>query len=383
MDFRDSPEEAAFRERLRAWLADNMPRDPLPAADEERNRFEREWHRALYRGGWLGLSWPRSVGGQELSPIFEAILNDELGEAGAPPAPSGFLGRAILQFGTPEQQAAYIPGILNGEVQWCQGFSEPSSGSDLASLRTRAQRVEGGYLITGQKVWTSRAHWSDWCLLLARSDPNSKRHRGISCFVLSTSTPGFNARSITQITGDGRFAEVFLDEAFVPENQRIGPEGGGWQLALTTLAFERGPADIGQVGRLRRKLGQLDALLAAMPHDPEASAKVERCHVLVEALRLKVLASLSARLGGRNPGAEGSIDKLLMAQVDQHLAHAKMDLLGATPLVGEEAADDLYDYFWSRAATIYGGTAQIQRSIVAERLLGLPAPRRPVDADRR
>jgi alkylation response protein AidB-like acyl-CoA dehydrogenase len=375
VDFRDTPEEAAFRQRLKTWLADNIPQGE-PDSDEGRNQFEQEWHRTLYRAGWLGLSWPRSVGGQELSPIYEAILNDELGEAGAPPAPGGFLGRAILHFGTPEQQAAYIPGILSGEVQWCQGFSEPSSGSDLASLRTRAERVPGGYAITGQKLWTSRAHWSQWCLLLARTDPTAKRHRGISCFVIETSTPGVSPRSITQITGDRRFAEVFFDGAFVPESQRIGPENGGWQLALTTLAFERGPADIGQVGRLRRRLRELDALLAKSPEDAEARAKVERCHLMVEVLRLQVLSSLSKRLTSDRPSSEGSLDKLLMAQTDQLLAHTKMDLLGSSPLLGEQPAD-LYEYFWSRAATIYGGTAQIQRNIVAERVLGLPPARRP------
>jgi len=374
VDFRDTPQEAAFRQRLRDWLADNIPQNE-PAGDEARNRFEQEWHRALYRGGWLGLSWPRSVGGQELSPIYEAILNDELGEAGAPPAPSGFLGRAILHFGTPEQQAAYIPGILSGEVQWCQGFSEPGSGSDLASLRTRADRVPGGYAISGQKLWTSRAHWSDWCLLLARTDPNAKRHKGISCFVIKMTTPGVSPRSITQITGDRRFAEVFFDGAFVPDSQRIGAENGGWQLALTTLAFERGPADIGQVGRLRRRLRELDALLAKAPADPAARANVERCHLQVEVLRLQVLSSLSKRLHGDRPSSEGSLDKLLMGQTDQLLAHTKMDLLGAAPLLGRQPAD-LYEYFWSRAATIYGGTAQIQRNIVAERVLGLPPAKR-------
>lgn len=375
MDFRDTPDEAEFRGRLRAWLATNIPHDE-PTDDEGRNRLGQEWHRTLYKGGWLGLSWPRSVGGQELSPIYEAILNDELGEAGAPPAPSGFLGRAILHFGTPEQQEKYIPTILNGEVQWCQGFSEPGSGSDLASLRTRADKVDGGYAITGQKVWTSRAHWSDWCLLLARTDPTAKRHRGISCFVIDMKTPGVNPRSITQITGDRRFAEVFFDAAFVPESQRIGPENGGWQLAMTTLAFERGPADIGQVGRLRRELGELDGLVAKSPDNAPARLAVERCHMLVEVLRLQVLVSLSKRLRSDRPTSEGSIDKLLMGQVDQLLAHTKMGLLGASPLLGERP-EELYEYFWSRAATIYGGTAQIQRNIVAERVLGLPLARRP------
>ena len=375
MDFRDTAEEAAFRQRLRTWLTANIPHEE-PADDEARNKAGQEWHRALYSGGWLGLSWPRSVGGQELSPVYEAILNDELGEAGAPPAPSGFLGRAILHFGTPEQREKYIPTILNGEVQWCQGFSEPGSGSDLASLRTRAERVDGGYALTGQKVWTSRAHWSDWCLLLARTDPDAKRHRGISCFVIDMKAPGVNPRSITQITGDRRFAEVFFDGAFVPESQRIGAENGGWQLAMTTLAFERGPADIGQVGRLRRKLGELDALVAKSPGNMAARLAVERCHMLVEVLRLQVLASLSRRLRSDRPTSEGSLDKLLMGQVDQELAHIEMDLLGAAPLLGQRP-EKLHEYFWSRAATIYGGTAQIQRNIVAERVLGLPLARRP------
>ncbi len=207
--------------------------------------------------------------------------------------------------------------------------------------RREKRAIPGGYAITGQKLWTSRAHWSQWCLLLARTDPTAKRHRGISCFVIETSTPGVSPRSITQITGDRRFAEVFFDGAFVPENQRIGPENGGWQLALTTLAFERGPADIGQVGRLRRRLRELDALLAKSPEDAEARAKVERCHLMVEVLRLQVLSSLSKRLISDRPSSEGSLDKLLMAQTDQLLAHTKMDLLGSSPLLGEQLSRSL------------------------------------------
>jgi alkylation response protein AidB-like acyl-CoA dehydrogenase len=371
MDFRDSPEEAEFRTRLRAWLAGNTPSGGFPQGDEERNRLDLEWHRTLYRGGWVGLSWPKSVGGQELGPMYDAILNEELGSAGTPPAPAvGFLGRAMLSFGTPEQQAEYLPGLLSGEHQWCQGFSEPGSGSDLASLRTRADKTDGGYLVTGQKVWTSRAQWSDYCLLLARTDPMSTRHRGISCFVVQVDTPGITVRPIVQISGSRRFCEVFYDSVFIPESQRIGAEGQGWSLAMSTVAFERGPADIGAISKHRRTLADLDRLAAASGH-PDAAHRVARCRVQVEVLRLHVLASLSHRVRGRLPGPEGSIDKLLMSETEQLLAHTKMYLLGSAPLL-EEAPDDLYDYFWSRAASIYGGTAQIQKSIVAERVLGLP-----------
>ena len=371
MDFRDSPEEADFRARLRAWVADNIPPGGFRPADQERNRFDLEWHRILYKAGWMGLSWPKSVGGQELGPMYDAILNEELGAAGAPRPPSiGFLGRVILQYGTPEQQAQYLPGLLSGTHQWCQGFSEPGAGSDLASLRTRADRTEGGYVANGQKVWTSRAQWSDYCLLLARSDPESTRHRGLSCFVVKTDAPGMTIRPIVQISGDRQFCEVFYDSVFIPESQRIGPEGDGWKLAMSTVAYERGPADIGAISKHRRTLAELYNL-AATSARPDAASRVARCRVQVEVLRLHVLASLSQRARGQLPGSEGSVDKLLMSQTDQLLAHTRMYLLGSAPLLGE-APGELHDYFFSRAATIYGGTAQIQKSIVAERILGLP-----------
>jgi alkylation response protein AidB-like acyl-CoA dehydrogenase len=371
MDFRDSPDEAQFRARLRAWLAGNVPPGGFPPEDQDRNSFQMEWHRTLYKGGWIGLSWPRSVGGQELGPMYDAILNDELGAAGAPRAPSiGFLGRVILQHGTADQQAEYLPGLLSGTHQWCQGFSEPGAGSDLASLRTRADRTDGGYVVNGQKVWTSRAQWSDYCLLLARSDPESTRHRGLSCFVVKTDTPGMTIRPIVQISGDRQFCEVFYDSVFIPQSQRIGPEGEGWKLAMSTVAYERGPADIGAISNHKRTLAELQQL-AATSSRPDAARRVARCRVQVEVLRLRVLASLSERVRGGVPGPEGSVDKLLMAETDQLLAHTRMYLLGAAPLVGD-APEGLHDYFWSRAATIYGGTAQIQKSIVAERVLGLP-----------
>jgi len=373
MDFRDSPEEAEFRARLRAWLADNVPPGGFSLMDQERNSFELEWHRTLYQGGWMGLSWPKAVGGQDLGPMYDAILNEELGAAGAPSPPSiGFLGRVILSFGTPDQQAQYLPGLLSGTHQWCQGFSEPGAGSDLASLRTRADRTDGGYVANGQKVWTSRAQWSDYCLLLARSDPGSTRHRGLSCFVVKTDTPGMTIRPIVQISGSRQFCEVFYDSVFIPESQRIGPEGDGWKLAMSTVAYERGPADIGSISKHRRTLADLQRL-AATSARPDAAQRVARCRVQVEVLRLHVLASLSQRVRGHLPGPEGSVDKLLMSETDQLLAHTKMYLLGSAPLLGETPGD-LYDYFWSRAASIYGGTAQIQKSIVAERVLGLPRP---------
>jgi alkylation response protein AidB-like acyl-CoA dehydrogenase len=371
MDFRDSPEEADFRSRLRAWLADNVPHGGFPPEAKERNSFRMEWHRTLYKGGWVGLSWPKAVGGQELGPMYDAILNEELGAAGAPNAPSiGFLGRVMLQHGTPDQQAQYLTGLLNGTHQWCQGFSEPGAGSDLASLRTRADRTDGGYVINGQKVWTSRAQWSDYCLLLARSDPQSTRHRGLSCFVVKTDTPGMTIRPIVQISGGGEFCEVFYDSVFIPESQRIGPEGEGWKLAMSTVAYERGPADIGAITNHRRALAELQTLAASSAR-PDALRRVARCRVQVEVLRLHVLRSLSERVRGKLPGPEGSIDKLLMSETDQLLAHTRMYLLGSAPLLGD-APGDLHSYFWSRAATIYGGTAQIQKSIVAERVLGLP-----------
>ena len=390
MDFRDSPAEAAFRAEFRAWLARHAPKEPVPLHGPPRARFLGRWHRALYEGGWMGLSWPVEYGGKGLPAVYEAIFNEEIGAAGAPPAPHvGFLGRALLHYGTEEQRAAYLPGLLSGEQVWCQGFSEPGAGSDLAALSTRAELCEfdgdpqGGYLINGQKVWTSDAAWADLCLLLVRTDPAAPRHRGISAVIVDMHAPGVEVRPIVQVNGDTEFNEVFFTDVKVPVSALVGRPGQGWEIAMTTVAYERGPTDVGFSSRYARVLTELEgraraAAEAGRPLDASLRLELARAHVQVAVLRAHVLRSLSARAGGKAPGPEGSVDKLLATRTEQMLHHVAMDVaaeLGdAAPLVGAEPAV-LSDYLYSRGASIAGGTRQIQLGIVAERLLGLPRAR--------
>ena len=376
MDFRDSDAEAAFRSELQGWLAVNVPTAPAPLGGPERARVWAAWHRALYRGGWMGLSWPVEVGGRGLPATYEAILNDEIGAAGAPPVPHvGFLGRALLHYGTVEQQRRYLPGLLSGEDLWCQGFSEPGAGSDLAALATRAMLIGEQWVINGQKVWTSDAAWADRCLLLARTEPDAPRHQGISAVVVDMQQPGVEVRPIEQINGDSEFNEVFLTDATAPADAVVGERGQGWAIAMTTVGYERGPADVGFSSRYARVIAELerDASRREDSHDLDPSLRTDlaRAHVAVAVLRAHVLRSLSARGDGRPPGAEGSIDKLLATRVEQLLHHVAADLHGADVLTGARP-DVLADYLYSRAQSIAGGTSQIQRTIVAERLLDLP-----------
>ncbi|HZA76841.1 MAG TPA: acyl-CoA dehydrogenase family protein [Acidimicrobiales bacterium] len=376
MNYHDSPEEAEFRAALRRWLAGNIPGDEPPEGDEEaRATFLSAWHRRLYAGGWLGLTWPVEAGGRGLSPIYEGIFNEELGAANAPSPPGniGFLGKAIIGFGSPEQQKRYLPTLLKGEERWCQGFSEPGAGSDLGSLRTRADLDGDHYVVNGQKVWTSFAKWADWCLLLARTDQEAPKHKGISALVLRMDSPGVSVRPIHQIDHSNDLAEVFFDDVQVPVDQLIGAPGQGWSIAMRTLAYERGPADIGFIARARRRLHQLEteAGRGAFGDDPAVGVRLAQCYVHIEMLRLHVLRSLSQRVAQGEPGPEGSADKLLWTLAEQELSRLALDLAGVSPILGDDLAP-LHEYFQSRAVSIYGGSAQIQRSIIAQRVLGMP-----------
>lgn len=376
MDFRDDPAAAEFRAEFRAWLADHTPSGAAPVGGPERAQFWNSWHRALYAGGWMGLSWPVEFGGRGLAPTYEAIFNDEIGRAGAPPAPHvGFLGRALLHFGSEEQKRRYLPGLLSGDEIWCQGFSEPGAGSDLAALATRATPTGDRWVVDGQKVWTSDAAWADRCLLLARTDPEAPTHKGISVLIVDMAAPGIEVRPIVQSNGDTEFNEVFFSGVEVPIADVVGEPGQGWTIAMTTVGYERGPADVGFSSRYVRTLGELVEVARRRP-DLGAGGRLAlaRAHVAVQVLRAHVLRSLSARADGSAPGPEGSIDKLLATRTEQLLHHVAMDVHG-TPALDGSAPGVLAEYLYSRATSIAGGTSQIQRDIVAQRLLGLPRSR--------
>jgi alkylation response protein AidB-like acyl-CoA dehydrogenase len=373
MDLHDTDEEAAFRQRLRSWLRDNLPTEAEPTTMRERFEYLIAWQKKLYAGGWVALSWPREYGGQGLGPIEEAILNEELGRAGAPATASfTFLGRAILLYGTDEQKRKYLPGFLSSEQIWCQGFSEPEAGSDLASLRTRAVAgTDGAYTITGQKLWTSRGSIADMCLLLARTGTQESRHRGITAFIVPMNAPGITRRPLVMSNGDEEFAEVFFDDVRVSAGNVLGEVNKGWQVTQSTLAYERGAADLGYLAKYERMLGQLAAAMrhAGRHEDLAVAEAIGQVRMYLEVLRLHSLRRLSDRSQGKPVGAESSIDKLMMTQTEQLLLHTTLTLLGAEALVGSDSW--FKKYLYSRAASVYGGTSQIQRNILSERLLKL------------
>lgn len=378
IDLDDSASEANFRSGLRAWLAANMPDDRAPTRLDQRHQFLVRWHRKLYEAGYVGLSWPEEYGGRGLGPVEEAILSQELAAAGAPPGPMlGYIGRPLLMFGTDEQRDRYLPAMLRSEDLWCQGFSEPNAGSDLASLRTKAVLDGDHYVVSGQKVWTSYGQFARYCLLLARTRSDGPKHAGISAFIVDLTSPGITVRPIAQMTGDKEFCEVFYDEVRVPRENLIGAEGQGWQIAMMTVAYERGPVDIGYQAKFEVILGEL---ARSMPRGDAANQikrrELARAAVAVEVLRLRCLQSLTRRANGAEPGPETSVDKLLMAASEQRLLSTAIDLLGAGEVTGDHRP--WFDaYLYSRSASVYGGSEQIQKNILATRVLRLPAEPRP------
>lgn len=378
IDFGDLPDEATFRADLRRWLAEQPAPEPGDGPDAEMEA-QFAWHRRLADAGFVGLSFPTDYGGRGLSPLYDAILNDELGAAGAPPAPAiNHITNAIRLFGTEEQKREHLPGMLSCRVRWCQGFSEPNAGSDLAAVATRGERGvdpsgEDFYTVSGQKIWTSEALWASWCLLLLRTEPDRPRHRGLSMLLVPMDTPGIEVRPIVTAYGSREFAEVFFADVRVPAANLLGEPGQGWSIAMSLLGFERGPSDMGWTARLGRQITRVEAAIRSGEIDADLSQRraLAAAWAELEALRVHVQRSTSHRLDGSAPGPEGSIDKLLMTSVDQHVSHVLADLLGSRSVV--DAGDHFTTYVWSRSQSIFGGTQQIQRDIVAQHVLGLPA----------
>lgn len=362
MDFRDSADEAAFRERLQAWLAEQA--GTFPSSGDEYWERQPEWHRQLYAAGFFGLSWPKKYGGQEKPSVYDVILDEELARAGAPPRPSlGYLVQGLGRHGTEELRQRFLPGMIDGTERWCQGFSEPGAGSDLASLTTTATREGDEYVVHGHKVWTSYSDVADWCLLLARTDPQAPRHKGISAFIISMHQQEVEQRPLTMMSGVSReFGQVLFDGARVPAEQMVGEPGEGWRLAMTVVGHEREPSTLGFSARYGKLVRELSARAGDDPPRELAWAAVQ-----TEMLRLHVRRRLSEQLDGVQHGPDGSLDKLLMTWVEQSVGHAAL-------AVGSAAdPDSLGTYLYSRAQSVMGGTAQIQKNIIAQRILGLGA----------
>jgi alkylation response protein AidB-like acyl-CoA dehydrogenase len=375
MDFRDSPAEAEFRARLRAWLAENARRIAVSSTDDEYWARQAEWHTALYDAGFFGLSWPARFGGHDLPTVFDVILDEELAAAGTPPRPSlGYLVQGISTHGSDAIKDRFLPGLISGRERWCQGFSEPDAGSDLAALRTTATLDGDEYVIDGHKIWTSYSDVADWCLLLARTDPDVPKHKGLSAFALPMHQTGVEQRPLQMINGvTNEFGQVLFDGARVSTANMIGAPGDAWRLAMTIVSHEREPGELGYVARYAKTVKQLEQTVRASPdafHHDQRQA-VAWAHVQAEMLRLHVCRRLSERLDGVEHGPGGSIDKLLMTWVEQAVGAAALGVAG--PNAATDADDGaLKVYLYSRAQSVMGGTSQIQKNIVATRILGLP-----------
>jgi len=376
VDFGDSPDEAEFRLRLRTWLDAQNPGLPASSTDDDYWAGQADWHRALYDGGFFGATWPTGIGGQGLPSVYDVIVDEELAAAGAPARPSlGYLVEGILEHADDRIKARFLPGILSGRDRWCQGFSEPDAGSDLASLRTRADREGDEYVITGHKVWTSYSDDAEWCLVLARTDHEVPRHKGISAFALPMGQPGVEQRPLAMINGITKeFGEVLLEGARVPAANMIGRPGEGWPLAMTIVSHEREPHQLGFAGRYAKQVKDLVVQVRANPGSYRSEQVRDVAWAIVESemLRLHVCRRLSDRLDGISHGPEGSVDKLLMTSTEQAVGHAALSIGGARAVGGDDTMMKVYLY--SRAQSVMGGTSQIQRNLVADRILHLPSP---------
>jgi alkylation response protein AidB-like acyl-CoA dehydrogenase len=373
MDFRDSAHEAQFRIRLRAWLQDNNPHLPPSSTSDEYWEKQPGWHRSLHQAGFFGLSWPEEYGGHGMPSVYDVIVDEELARAGAPPRPSlGYLVQAVLRHGSGDIKQRFLPGLIDGKDRWCQGFSEPGAGSDLAALRTRAVLDGDVYVISGQKVWTSYSDLAEWCFLLARTDSEAPKHKGLTAFAVPMNQVGIEQRPLKMINGIMReFGEVHFDGALVPAENMIGEPGEGWRIAMTVLSHEREPQELGNASRYRKTVNELVGVARVHPRLDDEQRR-ELAWAIVESDMLSHLVSrrLSDRLDGLEHGSAGSIDKVLMTWVEQAVGQAALAVAGAPYDGGDPTM--LSTYLYSRAQSVMGGTEQIQKNLIATRLLGLP-----------
>jgi alkylation response protein AidB-like acyl-CoA dehydrogenase len=394
MDLKDTPEQARFRTEVRSWLTENLPEGWGTAAFEEpedadaRVAFLKSWQKTLHAGGWAGLDWPAEYGGRGIGIIENMIFHEEYAAAKAPNminlsvGPS-LVGPTVIACGTEAQKKRFLQPILGGDEVWCQGFSEPNAGSDLASLKTRGEVRGDEIIVSGQKIWTSFAKQSDWCILVVRTDADAPKHKGLSFLLVDMQSPGITIRPLRELTGEAWFNEVFFDEVRVPKTHLVGELNKGWQVVMTTLAHERGSS--AQHGRLGVEIASLIDLAKRTVRagkraadDPAIRQTIADFATHLMILKMTAYRSASALERNGVPGPEGSTLKLLWSELDQRVKDTAIELLGEQGLVpkGDSLAiDDGYwqhELLWSRAATIYAGTSEIQRNIIAQRVLGLP-----------
>jgi alkylation response protein AidB-like acyl-CoA dehydrogenase len=380
MDLTFTEAETEFRDELRSWLADNDPGEPPPEEGEEAAyEWRRNFQRRLAEGGWAAVHWPVEYGGRGATLTQSAIFFEELARARAP-LPVNALGLllagpTIMTWGTPQQKDRFLGPIVTAEEIWCQGFSEPEAGSDLASLKTRAVKDNGDWRITGQKVWTSGAQYSKWCMLVARTDTEAPKHKGLTYFLLDMEQDEVQVRPLRQITGEAEFNELFIEDAKVPDDHVLGGVGNGWKVALTTLMNERaGLAFFLQV-RLRQVLDEVlgEAAGRGLLDDPVVTDRLGELHLKTEVIRLTAYRGLTSIERYGQPGPEGSLTKWMWSETNQQLTQLTADLLGTEAVQAGNRWS--YELLRARGNTIEGGTTEILKNIVAERVLGLPKAR--------
>ena len=383
-------DEARLRDEVRSFLAENAPSAAdLPRSLDARIEALRGWQARCHRAGYVGRAWPREFSGGGRPPVEQIVVDQELAAAGAPEFVNvvglDVLGPSLLRFGTEQQRQRHIPPILDAREIWCQGFSEPEAGSDLASLRTSAAARDGHFVLSGQKTWVSWGQFARWCGVLARTEgPGRPRHQGISMLIVDMNSPGVDVRPMTQITGHAEFCELFFDDVLVPEQNLLSNRGDGWKIAMYTLGHERGTAALPRQVKLRTWLDRLAAALGdralegrVLLDDPGAQVALAQAMIGIEVLRYHAQRTVGEFLSGGAVGPDSSSVKLLMAEAEQRLAATAAELLGpameqADPAEQDEDAFWEETYLYSRAASVYGGTRQIQRNIIADRVLALP-----------
>lgn len=390
MDLSFTAEEEAFRAEVRAWLDANLPaewrhRGVGGYREEEDEDIQREWQRRLYEGGWLTLAWPQEMGGRGASPVMQAVYTEEVALAGAPPI-LGRLGVSLLApllsvYGTDWQKETYLHKILSGQMVFCQGFSEPNAGSDLASLQTRAERRDGTWLLNGQKIWSSGAHYADGSFLLARTDATAPPHKGIGMFLVSMTQPGIDVRPIIQMTGSGEFSEIFLTDALAEDRDLVGGPTDGWQMAMATFGFERN--GLANASRFERAVDGLTELARRQGagSDDVVRQRVAQAKIEAHVFRMNGMRSLTRAQQGQVPGPEASLTKLYWSEMDKRLQETAVSVEGMYGALAPESPWAIeegrwqYGWMWAQAETIYAGSSEIQRNIIAERVLGLPRGR--------
>jgi alkylation response protein AidB-like acyl-CoA dehydrogenase len=391
MDFRDSPEEAAFRAEVRAWLAEHLTGDFAALgsvggpADEQGWDVRLEWERVLGRDRWVGVSWPQEYGGRGAGVAQQIVFDEEYARANAPARISffgeGLFAPTLIQFGTDEQKRRFLPPIQAVDELWCQGFSEPNAGSDLANIQTRAVLDGDEWVITGQKVWTTLAHRADWCFVVCRTDPESTSHHGLSYLLVEMHQPGIEVRPLRQMTGSAEFNEVFFDGARTSKEHVLGPVGEGWKVAMATLGFERGTAFLSQQLGFEHEFADVLALAHknGAASDPVLRDALTNAYVGLQAMKYNGMRMLTNLVHKGTLGPEASIGKLFWTSWHRAFGETAMRVLGADALQIASTANDTYDlddlhqiFMASRAETIYAGSSEIQRNIIGERVLGLP-----------